>query len=68
MSFDNKMKLDIKCGMNDGRSVLGCYDYYTGSFIILLPIKIVYLSGGAIHHVCTSGQGDHRTLRDSNID
>lgn len=23
----------------------------TGSFIILLPIKIVYLSGGVIHHV-----------------
>lgn len=37
--------------MNDDQSVhAGWYDYYTGSFIILLPIKIVYLSGDAIHH------------------
>lgn len=63
MSFVNKMKLDIKCWMNDGRTVHGCYDYYIGSFIILLPIKIVYLSGGDPSRANGRGRGQRRASR-----
>jgi hypothetical protein len=41
----------IKCKMNDGRTSTSADMITTiGSFIILLPIKIVYLSGHVIHH------------------